>query len=172
MSVVDDITKLVEPICAELDVELYDLTYTGSVLQISLEQGGGVDVEILKKLSRQVSELLDEHDPIPGRFTLEVTTPGLERPLRTPAHYVGAIGDEVSIKTNPGVEGDRRVNGVLRAANDQQVTVGEGDSARSLVYEDILKARTVFVWESAPKPGKGTTTSSKTESEAREAVTP
>ena len=171
MSIVDNVTALVLPVCAELDVELYDLTYTGSVLQISLEKPDGIDVEVLKKLSRKVSILLDEHDPIPGRFTLEVTTPGLERTLRTPAHFVRAVGEEVTVKTRPGVEGDRRVNGILAAADGESITVGAGEDARTLVYDDVLKARTVFVWESAPKPGKGNTTSSKTESEARKAPT-
>ena len=170
MSIVDTVTELVGPVCADLDVELYDLTYTGSVLQISLDRASGIDVEDLKRVSRKVSQLLDEHDPIPGKFTLEVTTPGLERPLRTEAHFVSAIGEEITLKTKPGVEGDRRVNGVLVAADDSGVTVGSGDDARTLTYDEISKARTVFVWEATPKPGKGTTTSSKTESSARKAV--
>ena len=85
MSIESTMTEFVTPLCDELGVSLYDLTFNGGVLQIAVAANDGVDVEVLKKISRKVSVFVDEEDPIPGKFTLEVTTPGLERTLRTPA---------------------------------------------------------------------------------------
>jgi ribosome maturation factor RimP len=108
-----------------------------------------------------VSRLLDEADPIPGEYTLEVTSPGLERPLRTPEHFARAVGDVVAVKTRAGVTGDRRIQGVLVAADAQGITIRPGEASaaepdaadRRLAYDDLERARTVFEWGPAPKPG-------------------
>ena len=86
--------------------------------------------------------------PVPISYTLEVTSPGLERPLRTPTHFRGALGATVSVRTHPNVEGDRRAHGTLVAADDNTIIVrlDEGDQERILRYGDIERARTVFVW--------------------------
>ena len=105
--------------------------------------------------------MLDELDPIPGRYTLEVSSPGVERTLRTPAHFVRAIGETVTVKTRPQVPGERRRRGVLVAADDDGLTLdvdGGPDGGIRLSYSDIDKARTVFVWgpEGGPR-GKAAT---------------
>ena len=106
------------------------------------------------QVARAISRTLDEHDPIQGHYTLEVSTPGLERPLRTPAHFQGAIGAEVKVKTHPGVEGDRRVDGTVRAADDETVAIATADGERTLRYDEIERARTVFVWGPSDKKVK------------------
>src|SRR5690606_13866067 len=99
-----------------------------------------------------ISRALDEHDPIAGSYTLEVSTPGLERPLRTPEHFSRSIGASVKIKTKPGTEGDRRVEGAIASADDTTVTIDTADSnQRTLRYEDIERARTTFEWGGAAK---------------------
>jgi ribosome maturation factor RimP len=100
---------------------------------------------------------------VPGRYHLEVSSPGLERPLRTPAHFQQAVGATVSLRLQPGVEGERRVVGVLVAADDDGVTVEVADDAvrqhepgrRHVRHADIERARTTFAWGPQPKPGKG-----------------
>ena len=82
-----------------------------------------------------------------GRYTLEVSSPGVERPLRTPEHFRRFVGTSVAVKTRPDVEGDRRLEGTLEAADDEGVVV----AGRRLAYDDIEKARTVFVWEPAER---------------------
>jgi ribosome maturation factor RimP len=79
-----------------------------------------------------------------------VSSPGLERPLRTPDHFRRFAGSKVSVKTRPGVEGDRRVEGILTDVDDHGFSVNE----RRLSYDDVEKARTVFEWGPPPKPGK------------------
>lgn len=136
--------------------EVYDLELNGGVLKVTVEREGGIDLELIGSLTRTISRLLDEHDPIPSSFTLEVSSPGLERNLRTPAHFTGAVGEKVALKTRPDVDGDRRITGILVDADSDGVSVEDADGAtRRLAYGDIDRARTVFDWGPTPKPGKG-----------------
>jgi ribosome maturation factor RimP len=152
---VERVRELVEPLVAEADLDLYDLDLGGGVLSVLVDAPGGADIDAISRLARTISRALDEHDPIEGRYALEVGSPGLERPLRTPAHYAGAIGTTVKVKTRPGVDGDRRVEGTIAAADDSTVTIrtADGDD-RTISYDDIERARTTFEWGSAAKPDK------------------
>ncbi|HEX7094630.1 MAG TPA: ribosome maturation factor RimP [Acidimicrobiales bacterium] len=158
MGIAEQLHEIVAPVCAAQDVELVDVEAHGGVVRVTIDQPGGVDLDTIARVTRVVSRALDEHDPISGRYTLEVSSPGLERPLRTPAHFRRAIGSTVRIKTRPGTEGERRVDGVLRAADDEAVTVALAAPAtgeRRVRYDEIERARTVFEWGPAPKPGSG-----------------
>ena len=151
----DRVRELVEPLVVDADLSLYDLDLAGGVLQVLVDAPGGADIDAISRLARTISRALDEHDPIEGRYTLEVGSPGLERPLRTPAHYAGAIGAAVKLKTRPGVEGDRRVEGTVTGADDRSVTVRDLDGLeRTLAYDDIERARTTFEWGSPAKPDR------------------
>jgi ribosome maturation factor RimP len=153
VSTLERVRTVIEPLVSERGLALYDLELSGGVVRVLVESS---DLEVIAKLTREISKALDEADPIDGRYTLEVSSPGLERVLRTPAHFAGAIGTKVRIKVRPDVEGDRRVEGILTAADDETFTVGPiatGD-ATTLRYDQIEKARTVFEWEPTPKPGK------------------
>ena len=156
MSVPDRVRALVEPIVAGLGLELFDLEQAGAVLRITLDKPGGVDVADLTETTRAVSRALDEHDPIPGQYTLEVSSPGLERQLRTPRHWQWAADRLVNIKTVADFPGGRRFSGVVTGSDDTSVTIAldepVGDSV-TFDFVDIEKARTVFVWAAAPKPG-------------------
>jgi ribosome maturation factor RimP len=126
------------------------------VVRVTIDRPGGVDMDAIARVTRAVSRALDQHDPIAGRYTLEVSSPGLERTLRTPAHFLRAVGSTVRIKTRPGVEGERRIDGVLAAADDEGVTVtlaAPANGDRRVRYDEIERARTVFEWGPAPKPG-------------------
>lgn len=156
MSAIDRVRAICEPIAADLDVDLFDLEHTGGILRVTLDRDGGLDMEVIAEATRRISRALDEHDPIAGRYTLEVSSPGLERALRTPDHWRWAIGRDVTVKLRPGVEGDRRLRAVVRSADDDGVTLGVAEptaSDRYLTYDEIDKARTVFEWGPAPKPG-------------------
>jgi ribosome maturation factor RimP len=144
----DRVRDLIEPLVADADLDLYDLDLGGGVLSVLVDAPGGADIDAISRLARTISRALDEADPIDGTYALEVGSPGLERPLRTPAHFAGAIGTTVKVKTKPGVEGDRRVEGTITAADERSVTIGE----RTISYDDIERARTTFEWGGAPKP--------------------
>ncbi len=174
---VDRIGGLVAPELTDLGLDLYDLEFTGGQLRVVVDRPGGVDLETIAAATRIISRELDHADPIPGRYQLEVTSPGLERPLRTPAHFEGAVGSTVKVRTHPHAEGERRAEGVLTATDGGGITilaVNEGGvTERHLAYGDIERAKTVFVWEAAPKPGKGalrTSTASAPTSTQRKAA--
>jgi ribosome maturation factor RimP len=156
--VVTTVTGLVAPICADLGLELYDVDFQSGVVRVAVERSGGVDLDTISLVTRLLSKALDAEDPLPGRYTLEVTSPGLERPLRTPAHFARAVGAEVTVKTQPGVPGERRVHGTLASADETRVVVrlsepdASGAEERSLAYGDIERARTVFRWGPTPAP--------------------
>lgn len=155
MDTVTRVRNLVEPSVAEAGAEIYDMELNGGVLRITLDRPGGIDIGTIGKVTRAVSHLLDEADPIAGEYTLEVTSPGLERPLRVPAHYTRAVGDTVAVKTRAGVEGDRRLKGTLVSADDLGFEVKPDDGpVRRLSYDDVERVRTVFEWGPGPKPGQ------------------
>ncbi len=153
MSTADRVRDIVAPLVADADLDLYDLELNGGVLQVLVDTPGGADIDAISRLARAISRALDEHDPIDSKYTLEVGTPGLERPLRAPTHFTSAIGATVKIKTKPDTEGDRRLEGTVTAADDTSVTVQAADGAeRTLRHDDIERARTTFEWGGQPKP--------------------
>jgi ribosome maturation factor RimP len=160
---------LIEPIVTGLGLELFDLQYTGSVLTVMVDrarpaEGGprpGVAMAEITAVSRALSRMLDEADPIAGHYSLEVSSPGLERPLRTPAHFAGAVGELISVKTVAAHDGPRRLRGELvraSAADDDDasidVSLEDSGALHTVPYADIERARTVFVWGPEPKPSK------------------
>jgi ribosome maturation factor RimP len=166
MTVADRVRDVVLPVLDGHEVELYDLDVSGSLVRVVVDRSGGVDLDTLGALTRAVSRALDTADPIAHRYTLEVTSPGVERRLRRPEHFKSAVGEVVKVRTLPGVDGDRRVEGTLIAADDDGITVtfddaGEGvadegvTKPRRLAYDQIERARTVFEWgTSADRPGR------------------
>jgi ribosome maturation factor RimP len=156
MSTAERVRSIVAPLLEERELELYDLELAGGVVKVAVDRPGGVDMEAIGDATRAISRALDEHDPINGHYTLEVTSPGLERNLRTPEHFTRAVGTPVKIKTLPEVEGDRRVAGTLLAADDEGVTVRIDEhpelAERRLRHDQIERARTVFEWGPPPRP--------------------
>ena len=175
--VVTRIVALAQPILDDLGLTLYDCEHAGGTLIITLDKrrdagpqsdtpGSDLPRVLLDELSlftRLLSRELDHDDPMPGRYTLEVSSPGLERRLRRPDHYTGAIGEAVAIRLVREIDGTRRLNGTLIAATDSGITIRldddatatEAGSERQLRYADIERAKTIFTWGPAPKPGKG-----------------
>jgi ribosome maturation factor RimP len=161
VSAADRVRELVLPVLEERELDLYDVELAGPVLRVVVDRPGGLDLAVVADATRAISRLLDEADPISSRYTLEVTSPGLERNLRTPEHFERAVGEKVKIKTVPAPDRDRRVVGVLETADPTGITVRTGDDSdgpalRRLRYEDIVRARTVFDWGPGPKPKAGT----------------
>ena len=152
MGVVERVNDLVDPLCARVGVEMVDLEFAGGVLRITVDQPGGVGTKALADLAGEVSRSLDHADPIPGAFTLEVTSPGLERPLKRPEHFRRVVGTRITLKTFPGTEGDRRLEGILEATDGCGLVVRADDgSPRTVAYDEVQTARTVFTWEQAAK---------------------
>lgn len=162
-AVLERVRRLVDPIITDLQLDLYDLEQRGGVLRVTVDtppgSEAGVDLDTLALATRLVSRELDHADPIPGRYTLEVTSPGLERSLRTPAHFQREVGKDITVRLRAIAGDERRVAGRLVAADAVAATVrvtdpATGDEAdREIPYDRIDRARTVFEWGPTPKPG-------------------
>jgi ribosome maturation factor RimP len=124
--------RLAEPIALEAGLELVDIEYRreghGAILRLLLDRPGGVSIDELTALSRQVSDVLDVHgEDVPGTYTLEVSSPGINRPLRRPAHFQAFVGKRVHVRTRAPI-GDRHTfRGVLEAADDVGVVIRSDD---------------------------------------------
>ncbi len=161
MPVADTVSELLAPVVATLGVELIDVEWVGSSLRVVVDEGDGITTDRLAEVNRLISPILDQHDPIPGRYTLEVSSPGVERKLSRPDHFVRAIGENVVVKMHPGIE-PRRVKGALEAFDDDRVSVAAieidgvdlpAPETHVIELADIAKARTVFDWGPTPKKG-------------------
>jgi ribosome maturation factor RimP len=149
----------VEPVLSPLGLELFDLELIGSgrarTLRLTVDRAVGLDLDALAAASEPVSAALDAADVISGPYTLEVSSPGLERALRRPDQFCRYVGTLVSVKSKEAVAGARRHRGVLLEADDEGVTLDVEGEHRRFPYEGIAQAKTVFEWGPAPKPGHG-----------------
>src|SRR5665213_908865 len=150
------------PLLSPLGLELYDVEFSGGTLNVVVNRPGGVDLEALTKANRTISGRLDANDPIAGRFTLDVSSPGLERRLRTPAHFSSAIGELVTLRELREGEATRRLEGTLTAVDKSTLTIDDNDlGAVTVAFDAIERARTVFAWGATkPATSKGTKASS------------
>src|SRR5262245_9912293 len=155
MASISQIREIVDPVVTGLGLRVFDVEQHGQRLVITVDRDGGVDLEQLTAVNRAVGRALDEADPIAGRYTLEVSSPGLERPLRDPEHFAWAVGQKVTVRTVPEHEGERRYVGMLARADDTSIRLDLEEPPGSSVevpYREIQRARTVFEWEREPKP--------------------
>ncbi len=159
-AVADTLYGELSPVVDGLGLELVDVELSGASVRVTVDRAGGVDLEALAEASRTVSRALDDLDPIPGRYTLEVSSPGLERRLRRPVHFARALGQTVSVRLLPGTGEVRRLRGQLVDADERGVRI-EGpevpEGCAYLAFDTIERARTVFEWgaKSAPTPSRG-----------------
>ena len=160
------IERLILPIVSDLQLDLYDLELRGGTLRVTIDRPadfeGGLDLEAIALASRLIGRELDHDDPMGGHYTLEVTSPGLERSLRVPAHFQKSIGKSVALRLRDivdaeGQRSERRLQGVLVTADEHAVTIrldSAEQSERTIPYDKIDRAKTLFQWGPAPKPGK------------------
>lgn len=157
-SKVDRLWAVIDPYVAAEGIELDDLEIVGKepgvVVRITLDAEGGVGVDRLAEMSRRLSRLLDEDDPVNGSYTLEVSSPGLERKLRRPRHFAKSIGRDLKVKSRSEIDGEYAHRGVLTRADEDGFVVEVDGQEREIAYGDVVTARTVFTWEKAAKPGK------------------
>jgi ribosome maturation factor RimP len=147
----DALRRALEPAVRALGLELYDVELTGSgrscVLRVSVQNPGGpVDLDALTDANRALGPLAD--DLVTGHYELEVSSPGVERTLRRPEHFRGALGETVTIKHSATPDGVAvRERGRLVAADDDHITfeIETGDQ-RTVPLTAVTAARTVFEW--------------------------
>jgi len=146
----DALMRLLEPLVEALDYELVDIEFArggqGGVLRVFIDRraensGPGVTVDDCARVSHAVSQVLEAEDPIKGHYTLEVSSPGFDRILRTRAHFERFVGERIFAEMKVAVEGRRRYVGVLKSIAGDSIVVEVDGKAHSLPLERIQRAR-------------------------------
>lgn len=146
----DQLVELLQPVVAGLGYELWELEYAArsgdGLLRLYIDSAHGISVDDCERVSRAVSQAMDVSDPIAGHYTLEVSSPGLDRVLRTPEHFARFNGERVRLETTALVNGRKRFAGRLTQVGEGQITLEIEGGTVSLPINGIHKARV------APEP--------------------
>ena len=160
MQLSDRIAAMIEPALTAMGYDIVRVQLGGgrrsATLQIMCdrEDGRPVTLDDCAEISRLASAVLDVEDPIAGEYTLEVSSPGLDRPLTRPKDFERFAGAEARVELSLPVDGQRRFKGVLRGLDDEAVILETGDGRRRLALADIEKAKLVPAGLPGPAQGR------------------
>ncbi len=146
---VDRLYAALEPAAAQYDTEIVLIEVIGGpkspTVRIYIDTPHGVGFDELSAAQGWIDPIMNEMDPFPGAYTLEVSSPGIDRPLRTRAHFQRWIGEEVVIKTvkTDKKEYERKISGILRGIEGNDVVVDRGDARTCIPLECIMKANVI-----------------------------
>ena len=142
-----ELEKLIEPTVEQLGYELSDLELKiggrDGIVRVYIDKPDGVDLSDCEIVSRQLSAVLDVEDPLPGHYTLEVSSPGLDRRLTKPEHFQRFIGKAIRVKLRCPVDGRRNFRGTLQAADEEQIEVEVDGESHGLQIATIESARLI-----------------------------
>jgi len=137
--------EMARPVAEEYGCELWDVEYVREAgtwfLRVYIDKDGGVDILDCERVSRKLSDLLDEADPIEGSYTLEVSSAGAERPLKRPSDFEKFMGSPVAVKLYKARDGRKEFAGVLAGYADGDVTITCGGTPVTFAKNDIALCR-------------------------------
>ena len=143
--VTDLVAKLAAPAVEAAGCELWDVEYVREAgswyLRLYIDKEGGVDILDCEKISREVSDLLDEADPIEGSYTFEVSSAGAERALKRPGDFARFMGSPVAVKLYRARDGRKEFAGVLAGYEDGNITITVGDAAITFAKDEVALCR-------------------------------
>ncbi len=154
--IIRQVEELTTPLVEDEGVELWGvdlLTESGRrVLRVSLECENGISLDDCTRIHRQLSDLLDVHDLIPWRYTLEVSSPGINRPLLYPRHYQRSLGQPIRLQVRTGKNGRRVFAGSLCQVEEEYFGIVDQDVGNvHIAWEDVVRARVDLL---SPLPSK------------------
>jgi ribosome maturation factor RimP len=150
-----EVEAMVRPVVESAGLELVDVAFHREqgrrILRVLVDRDpveGGLDLETIAEVSGRISRRLDLEgfDPPGGRYELEVSSPGVERPLKQPLDFAKRVGEKVKVKTVEPVEGARTFVGTISEASPTQVTIVTEEGERRIAFDNVSSARTVFEW--------------------------
>lgn len=152
MSVVDEVRDLAAAVARRRSIRLWDVEVAGQpgrqIVRVLVDADEGIDLDTVADVAEEISRGLDLKDPIGGRYTLEVSSPGIERNLKEPEHFRLSVGERVVVKTTDKLVGDsHRLEGTIVDARDDSVQLTVADEQVDVPYQAIKSARTVFEWK-------------------------
>ncbi len=144
----DTVSELVAPVISELGYSLWDVTYTkigaDYHLEITIDHERGISIDDCERVHRAIDPILDEHDPIEGFYYLEVSSPGIERELRTEEHILAMLGREAEAKLFAAKDGRKSVVGILESYEGGTLTVLADGERVSLLRSEISRLVTTY----------------------------
>ena len=148
IGVKDKVREAIEPTVKELGYRIWDVTYqklgADYHLEITIDSDDGIDIDDCEKVHRTIDPILDEHDFIEGFYYLEVSSPGIERELRTEEHIMYSLGETVEVKLFAAKDGKKSFVAKLVSFEDGKVTFSEDGVEITLMQSEISKMTTVF----------------------------
>jgi len=144
----EELTELLVPVIADLGLECLGVEYSpshgNSLVRVYIDAADRpVTVDDCEVVSRQVSATLDVNDPIQGRYTLEVSSPGLDRPLFTAQQFARFVGESAKVEVNLAIDGRRRFQGPIRAVEGSTIVLDQDGVAVRIAHDNIHKAKLV-----------------------------
>lgn len=144
--------ELAAPLATAEGMEILDIEFrheagrAGRVLRLYLDKEGGPNVDDLGRVSRQLSELLDLHDTVEGGYTLEVSSPGINRSLRRPEHFARFVGKRIRVRTRDRIENRRSFLGILQEVLDDKITLSQEGKQYHIPFSVIEKSNYEHDW--------------------------
>ncbi|HEY5667181.1 MAG TPA: ribosome maturation factor RimP [Gammaproteobacteria bacterium] len=142
----EELIELLEPSVNALGYELVDLDLTlgrGGLLRLFIDKEPAITLADCEHVSQHIGDLLDVEDPLPSGYVLEVSSPGLDRRLRTPEHFAAVLGAEIRVELRQAREGRRRFRGQLTAADEHSIEIDVDGTTWQLPLADVHVARLV-----------------------------
>lgn len=144
------IEQIVESVAGRLGYEVVKVEFVpqqkNSILRVYIDSENGIQIRDCEKVSRQISAVMEVEDPIAGHYTLEVSSPGIDRPLVKPAHFQRFCGHRVKVSTRNMYLGRKRFTGKLTEVNDAGIVVEVDGEAYELPFNDINNAKLCPEW--------------------------
>jgi len=142
------VEEIAKKICAQMHLAVYDIdekmSGKGRIITVYLTKIGGVTLDECARFSRALAQELEEFDLIPDRYYLEVSSPGIERPLKLKSHYVSAINEKVAVQFSE--EGEKKsVMGTLVEVNQDDIVLDDRGIIIRVSFKQIARAKTVFL---------------------------
>lgn len=142
----NDIRDNIEKVVESLGASLYDIEvvseFDETIFRIMITKQGGVNLDDCAQISRELSPFLDVNPPMENEYRLEVSSPGIERKLMNPKHFIQSIGEKVKLK----IADVGQIIGLLKDANEKEIVIEVNDETKTFTYPQINKARTYFEW--------------------------
>ena len=144
--------ELAAPLAEGEGMEIVDIEFRreggrgGRVLRLYLDKEGGPNVDDLSRVSRQLSELLDNQDAVPGAYTLEVSSPGINRPLKRPEHFARFVGKRVRVRTRDIIDNRRSFLGILQQVLEDKITLSQDGKEYQIPFSIIEKSNYEHDW--------------------------
>ena len=135
-------TKILEPVMEELKMELVDVEYVKEgphmYLRFYIDKDGGVNLDDCQNVSQRLSEILDEKDPISENYFLEVSSPGIDRPLKNDSDLKRNIDKDIEISLYKAIEGNKKLIGKLLRFNDENIYIEDKDLKEKAIERNII----------------------------------